>query len=153
MVKMLSWRLQKHDDVIHMASACGSTIFFRRSKQRVKVGHHISSAPSLSTGVPQGYVLSPLLYPLYTYDCRPVGLISGGVESAHRSEVEQLVSWCKTNNLILNISKTKELIIDFRKKKTVFTPNYKGRLCGEDRGLSFSGSPHGGELVLEYKYL
>lgn len=159
MVKMLRWWLQKHDGICFL-SGC---------KQRVKVSHHISSALSLSTGVPQGCVLSPLLYSLYTYDCRPVhpsnnfmkyaddttgvGLISGGDESTYTNEVEQLVSWCKTNNLILNISKNKELIKDFRRKNTVFTPNYKGKLCGEGGGLSFSGSPHGRELVLKYKYL
>ena len=70
--------------------------------------------------------------PLYTHDCNPshpnniiikfaddtrlVGLISGGDESAYRAEVHGLVTWCKDNNLTLNTAKTKELIIDFRKR-------------------------------------
>ena len=39
--------------------------------QRVRVGPHISPTLSLSTGSPQGCVLIPLLYTLYTHDCNP----------------------------------------------------------------------------------
>lgn len=106
--------------------------------QRVRVGPHTSTALSLSTGSPQGCVLSPLLFTLYTHDCIPthhnntfvkfaddttvVGLISGADESAYRSEVERLAAWCGENNLLLNTAKTKELVIDFRRKKTDITP-------------------------------
>ena len=106
--------------------------------QRVRVGHHTSTALSLSTGSPQGCVLSPLLYNLYTHDCIPthhnnilvkfaddttvVGLISGADESAYRNEVEHLAVWCGENNLLLNTAKTKELVIDYRRKKTDITP-------------------------------
>ena len=40
----------------------------------------------------------------------------------YREEVQRLVGWCKNNNLVLNISKMKEMIIDFRKKKTPIHP-------------------------------
>ena len=49
-------------------------------------------------------------------DTTVIGLISDGEESTYRSEVEQLVQWCEDNNLILNTTKTKELIIDYRKE-------------------------------------
>lgn len=51
-----------------------------------------------------------------------VGLISEGDESAYRDEVEQLSVWCIENNLILNTTKTKELIIDFRRNKMDIQP-------------------------------
>jgi hypothetical protein len=44
------------------------------------------------------------------------------MQSAYRDEVEQLSVWCTENNLILNTTKTKELIIDFRRKKTDIQP-------------------------------
>ena len=41
---------------------------------------------------------------------------------AYRDEVERLSMWCGENNLALNISKTKELIIDYRRLKTDILP-------------------------------
>ena len=79
-------------------------------------------------------MLNPLYYTLYTHDCTPahssnttvkfaddttvVGRISEGDESAYRAEEEQLTGWCRENNLVLNTTKMKELIMDFRRKKT-----------------------------------
>ena len=48
--------------------------------------------------------------------------VNNANESVYREEVQRLVGWCKNNNLVLNISKTKEMIIDFRKKKTPIHP-------------------------------
>ena len=51
-----------------------------------------------------------------------VGLISGGDETAYREEVQRLSTWCTLNNLVLNTSKTKELIVDYRRKKSDMQP-------------------------------
>nr|XP_061803034.1 cilia- and flagella-associated protein 74-like [Nerophis lumbriciformis] len=80
---------------------------------------------------PQGCVLSPLLYTLYTHDCSAsstsnlivkfaddttvLGLISNDDETDYRREVQHLESWCHKNNLALNTKKTKEIVVDFRK--------------------------------------
>jgi hypothetical protein len=81
-------------------------------------------------------VLSPLLF---THDCSPIhnsnsiikfaddttvlGLIRNNDESAYREEVQHLAAWCASNNLVLNTTKTKELIVDFRKSKAcIHTP-------------------------------
>ena len=106
--------------------------FLNYRKQVVRLGELLSQPRLLNIGAPQGCVLSPLLYSLYTHFCQShsnsvllfkfaddtsvVGLITNDNESDYRSEVEELVGWCDSNNLILNISKTKELVVDFRKK-------------------------------------
>ncbi|KAG5264983.1 hypothetical protein AALO_G00260180 [Alosa alosa] len=36
----------------------------------------------------------------------------------NRAEVATLTSWCQDNNLLLNVSKTKELIVDCRERST-----------------------------------
>ena len=108
--------------------------FLTNRSQWVRVGSHHSASISISTGSPKGCVLSPLLYTLYTHDYTPahssnttikfaddttvVGLISEGDEYACRTEVEQLTGWCRENNLVLNITKTKELIVGLQRKKT-----------------------------------
>ena len=102
--------------------------------------------------------MSPLLYSLYTHDCNPsypnnaiikfaddttlVGLNSGGDESAYRAEVHGLVTRCKDNNLTLNTAKTKELIIDFRKRGVDPPSAYQWGLCGEGSQLQILGNPH-----------
>ncbi len=43
--------------------------FLTRRPQSVLVGHNTSSTTTLSTGAPQGCVLSPLLFTLLTHDC------------------------------------------------------------------------------------
>ncbi len=43
--------------------------FLTGRPQSVRVGHNTSSTTTLSTGAPQGRVLSPLLFTLLTHDC------------------------------------------------------------------------------------
>ncbi len=99
--------------------------------------------------------VSPLLYSLYTHDCVSshsssivkfaddtvvLGLISNNDETAYLDEVERLTSWCQDNCLSLNMSKTKELIVDFMKRQQrPYTP------------LMISGTPV--ERVSSFKYL
>ncbi|MEL6802586.1 MAG: reverse transcriptase domain-containing protein, partial [Bacteroidota bacterium] len=111
---------------------CNWTLdFLINSTQHVRIGKHISPTLPINTGGPQGCVLSPLLYTLLTHDCCSsspsnlmvkfaddtsiLGLITNHDESAYRGEVEKMVAWCGDHNLVLNTSKTKEMIIDFRR--------------------------------------
>ena len=51
-----------------------------------------------------------------------LGLIKNKNEISYRSEVSKFVQWCNTNYLQLNVNKTKEMVIDFRKKDTDIMP-------------------------------
>ncbi len=108
--------------------------FLTGRPQVVKVGQFTSNSITLNVGAPQGCVLSPLLYSLYTHTTAcplkapfllsnllmmavVLGLISNNNETAYLDEVERLTSWCQDNCLSLNVSKTKELIVDFSKRQ------------------------------------
>ena len=45
-----------------------------------------------------------------------VGQISRDNEVSYRQEVAELVDWCAENSLCINVGKTKEMIVDFRRK-------------------------------------
>ena len=86
----------------------------------------------------QACMLSPLLYSLFTHDCiakhdsntmikfaddtTVVGLITNNEQTAYREEVRDLAVWCQDNNLSLNVIKTKELIVDYRKLSAEHIP-------------------------------
>ena len=40
-------------------------------------------------------------------------LITDNDETVYREEVRDLAGWCQNNNLSLNITKTKEMIVDY----------------------------------------
>ena len=108
----------------------------------VKIHDVSSSTITLNTGSPQGCVLSPLLYTLLPYDCSArypsnhivkfadnmavVGLISNNDESVYRQEMDKLVDWCRANNLCINVGKTKEMVVDFRRRGPTPLPSSLG---------------------------
>ncbi len=109
------------------------TSFLTDRQQLVRLGKLKSRTLTISTGAPQGCVLS-----LYTNDCTSkdpsvkllkfaddttvIGLIKDGDESAYRQEVEQLAVWCSLNNLELNTLKTVEMIVNFRRNPPALPP-------------------------------
>ncbi len=112
--------------------------FLTGRSQVVRMGNNTSSPLILNTGAPQGCILRPLLYSLYTHDCTAthssnvivkfaddttvIGLITDNDETAYTEEVSTLTKWCEENHLSLNIDKTKELVVDFRRQSRERTP-------------------------------
>ncbi len=119
-------------------SLCSWILDFLTGRSQVVRMGNTSSPLILNTGAPQGCVLSPLLYCLYTHDCTAthssnvivkfaddttvIGLITDNDETAYREEVSTLTKWCQENHLSLNIDKTKELVVDFRRQSREHTP-------------------------------
>ena len=128
--------------------------FLVERQQRVFVNGCFSDIVVTCTGSPQGCVLSPLLYILYTDSCRSThecqflvkfsddsALLSlfQGPENDHGLALTDFVDWCDDNFLELNVSKTKEIVFDFRKEKSVVHPTV---IHGDEV-----------EIVDTYKYL
>ena len=99
--------------------------------QQVRVNRTLSDIKYCSTGVPQGCVLSPYIFLLYTNDCKGnhvriyiikyaddtviLCLLDKDTEpSVFQEEVDRFTKWCDENHLILNVSKTQEMVLDPR---------------------------------------
>ena len=50
-------------------------------------------------------------------------MITNNDEAVYREKVRALGAWCQENNLSLNVNKTKEMIMDFRKQQREHPPN------------------------------
>ena len=74
----------------------------------------------------------------FSDDTSLTGLISTN-EDSYRSAVDTLVGWCDDNYLLLNVAKTKEVVVDFRRDRPKLTP------------LVVKGEAV--EMVDQYKYL
>ncbi len=57
-------------------------------------------------------------------DTTVIDLIQDSDESAYRQEVKELVFWCSLNNLELNMLKTLEMIVDFRRTHLTLPPSH-----------------------------
>ena len=112
--------------------------FLANRQQYVRTQSELSSIITINTGAPQGCVLSAFLFIVFTNavsqcssnckiikyadDTVVIGLISDNNEDEYRQTVSYVSDWCSENYLDLNVTKTKEMILDMRKKQNSKTP-------------------------------
>ncbi|KAI2645814.1 Ribonuclease inhibitor [Labeo rohita] len=97
------------------------TIFLTGRQQLVRMGTLMSSSCTTNTGIPQGCVLSPLLFSLYTNDCTSKDPSVKLLKFADDTTLIGPHSGC-LNNLELNTLKTVEMIIDLRRNPPALPP-------------------------------
>lgn len=117
--------------------------FLSDRPQYTKSDDRLSSVITTNTGTPQGTVLSPLLFALYTDMIRSehrsvavmkyaddtviVGLISCQEDQdAYDSEISRLCNLCGDLDLILNSDKTKEMLFSTKRTPPAVSPTVIG---------------------------
>ena len=88
-------------------------------------------SPFLFTLFSHGYVSGDQPVRLITFsdDATLIGCIEYADTTAYRVEVQRMVGCCGKNNLVLNVSKTCEMTVDFRKHKNQCFFNFDSSAC------------------------
>ena len=141
--------------------------YLTQRPQYVRTRSETSDNITLNVGAPQGCVLSPVLFVLYTNnmtwnsgntivvkyadDTMIVGLVKNDDDSDYFKCIDFVSNWCKENYLDINVSKTKEVVYDYRKTEVDRSPvvidgkdvdaveEYKYLGLVMDNSLTFSG--------------
>ena len=126
-------------------------------KQRVKLGNIKSSLISVSSGVPQGSILGPILFAVYFSSYKPCNKVVHIVKyaddislvipifrkevddvSVTQTEVEYFEQWCKNHFMSINFSKSKVLNVNFSRTPVALVPRLENTSVLKILGLLFN---------------
>ena len=137
--------------------------YLKNRKQYVLFDETRSDVLPITTGVPQGSILGPLLFIIYTndmhiatskfdsilyaYDTTFINSICifdsvfGDISDSINDELNKVYGWLSANKLSLNISKTKYMLFHFPQKRINFTLDLKidGTQISKTKRFDFLG--------------
>lgn len=112
--------------------------YLKNRSQFVRAKECVSDPLTCSVGVPQGTLLVPFLFTVYTADFRHrqlqyvllkfsddsaiVGSISNDDYAEYRRLTQDFVDWFRPNHLLINAGKTKEMVVDFCRHRSISSP-------------------------------
>jgi hypothetical protein len=131
--------------------------YLSNRQQRVRLGNLCSSLVKVTSGVPQGSILGPILFALYFSSYKPVDDRAHAVKYADdislilpafkeyfddmslvRKEISHFENWCDTNGMLINFSKTKILNVNFRCTPMLPVQNFENCTVLNILGLLFN---------------
>ncbi|KAJ4440472.1 hypothetical protein ANN_08613 [Periplaneta americana] len=129
--------------------------FLKGRTQRVTVGHEISEIGNISSGVPQGSVLGPLLFIIYVNDlCQDITsnvrlfandciiyrkIINNSDVDAIQTDLNNIYNWALKHRMKINGSKSKSITFCKTREETSLNYEFSGVVIPQEQCFKYLG--------------